>query len=50
MKTHHDAQTLDLFDVPVARSPIAGALNIDFALRHQFNGSGRPLSLYEVAV
>lgn len=34
MKTHHDAQTLDLFDVPVARSPIAGALNIDFALRH----------------
>jgi len=34
MKTRHDSLTLDLFEVPVARNPLPGALAIGPAIRH----------------
>ena len=34
MKARHDSLTLDLFEVPVARTPLPGALAIGPALRH----------------
>lgn len=34
MRRAHDSLTLDLFEVPVARSPLPGALSIGPALRH----------------
>ena len=34
MKARHDPLTLDLFEVPVARNPLPGALAIGLALRH----------------
>lgn len=33
-RSHHDSLTLDLFEVPVARTPLPGALAIGPALRH----------------
>jgi hypothetical protein len=34
MRTRHDPLTLDLFEVPVARAPLPGALAVGPALRH----------------
>lgn len=34
MKTRHDPLTLDLFEVPVARNPLPGALDVGLAVRH----------------
>lgn len=34
MKTRHDSLTLDLFEVPVARNPLPGALDVGLQLRH----------------
>ena len=34
MRRHHDTLTLDLFEVPVERAPLPGALNVGLAVRH----------------
>lgn len=34
MRRHQDTLTLDLFEVPVARTPLPGALNFGLAVRH----------------
>ena len=51
MKTRHDNLTLDLFEVPVARTPLPGALSVGLALRHLIAEllKGCPLSRIEIA-
>lgn len=34
MRRVHDSLTLDLFEVPVARNPLPGALDVGLAIRH----------------
>lgn len=34
MRRAHDTQTLDLFEVPVARTPLPGALDVGLQVRH----------------
>lgn len=34
MKTRHDSLTLDLFELPVPRTPLPGALDVGLAIRH----------------
>ncbi|MDR0775904.1 MAG: hypothetical protein LBE81_04625 [Azonexus sp.] len=34
MRRHQDSLTLDLFEMPVARAPLPGALNVGLAVRH----------------
>lgn len=51
MKTRHDSLTLDLFEVPVPRDPIPGALAVGNALRHLLSDLLKecPKSRFEVA-
>lgn len=51
MKARHDSLTLDLFAVPVARSPLPGALAIGPALRHLLCDlmKASPLQRFEIA-
>lgn len=37
MKARRDSLTLDLFEVPVARLPLPGALNFGLQIRHMLN-------------
>ena len=51
MKTIHDALTLDLFEVPVPRNPVPGALNVASGLRHLLSDLLKhcPRSRFEIA-
>jgi hypothetical protein len=51
MKPHHDPLTLDLFEVPVARNPLPGALDVGLALRHLLSDllKTTPRGRFEVA-
>jgi hypothetical protein len=51
MKRVHDSLTLDLFEVPVPRNPIPGALAVGNALRHLLSDLLKdcPKSRFEVA-
>ena len=42
MKTCHDPLTLDLFEVPVPREPVPGALDVGLALRHLISDLLKP--------
>jgi len=51
MRTVRDLQTLDLFEVPVAKSPVPGGLSIGAALRGLMSDllKQSPLSRFDVA-
>lgn len=51
MKSRNDSLTLDLFEVPVARNPLPGALAIGPALRHLLANllKHSPLQRFEIA-
>lgn len=51
MKTRHDSLTLDLFEVPVARSPLPGALDVGIAVRHLISDllKASPRNRFEIA-
>lgn len=51
MKTRHDPLTLDLFEVPVARSPLPGALDVGLAVRHLISDllKASPSNRFEIA-
>jgi len=51
MKQRHDPLTMDLFEVPIARAPLPGALAIGPALRHLLSDllKASPLQRFEIA-
>lgn len=51
MRRVHDPLTLDLFEVPVARTPLPGALDVGLALRHLISDliKASPLDRYDIA-
>lgn len=51
MKTRHDPLTLDLFEVPVPRTPIPGALDVGLTVRHLVSDllKASPKSRFEIA-
>jgi hypothetical protein len=51
MKTRHDSLTLDLFEVPVPRVPVPGALDVGLTLRHLISDllKNSPKSRFEIA-
>ncbi|WP_374342654.1 hypothetical protein [Azonexus sp.] len=51
MRRVHDPLTLDLFEVPVARTPLPGALDVGLAVRHLISDllKASPLTRYEIA-
>ncbi len=51
MKTHHDPLTPDLFEVPTARDPLPGALDVGLAVRHLISDllKASPRGRFEVA-
>lgn len=51
MKHVRDLQTLDMFEVPVARNPVPGALNVNAAIRHLLSDllKASPLTRFEIA-
>lgn len=51
MRRVHDSLTLDLFEVPVARTPLPGALDIGLQVRHLISDllKGSVLNRFEIA-
>lgn len=51
MRRVHDPLTLDLFEVPVARVPLPGALDVGLAVRHMLSDllKSSPRSRFEIA-
>lgn len=51
MRRVHDPLTLDLFEVPVARTPLPGALDVGLAVRHLISEllKASPRNRYEIA-
>lgn len=51
MKRAHDTLTLDLFEVPVARTPLPGALDVGLQVRHLISDllKACPRNRFEVA-
>jgi len=51
MKTRYDSLTLDLFEVPVARTPLPGALDVGLQVRHLISDLLKvcPLKRFEIA-
>lgn len=51
MRRVHDPLTLDLFEVPVARTPLPGALDVGLAVRHLISDliKASPLDRYDIA-
>lgn len=51
MKRGHDTLTLDLFEVPVARTPLPGALDVGLQVRHLISDllKACPRNRFEVA-
>lgn len=51
MRRVHDPMTLDLFEVPVARTPLPGALDVGLQVRHLISDLLKvcPLNRFEIA-
>lgn len=51
MRRVHDPLTLDLFEVPVARKPLPGALDVGLAVRHLISDllKASPYTRFEIA-
>lgn len=51
MRRVHDSLTLDLFAVPVPRTPLPGALDVGLAVRHLISDllKASPLNRFEIA-
>ena len=51
MSKHRDTLTLDLFDVPVAKQPLPGALDVGLQLRHLLSDllKASPRTRFEIA-
>jgi hypothetical protein len=51
MRRHQDTLTLDMFNVPVARVPLPGALNVGLAVRHLLSDllKDSPHNRFEIA-
>ncbi len=51
MRAQHDPLTADLFEIPVARAPLPGALDVALSVRHLLSDllKSSPRTRYEVA-
>ena len=51
MKTRNDSLTLDMFEVPVARTPLPGALDVGLVVRHLLSDllKTSPRNRFEIA-